>query len=129
MSNVTFVRQGPFLLVQFNTTCDDALPTCDAMCCRMRPYFNVKIYEWEAFKYKTEIQDGIRVLIAKPNGDCLYLDGARCSIYNDRPHQCRAWHCSPEGNKDDPQITKRENGWLLVVGSNEVLSELNKKEP
>jgi Fe-S-cluster containining protein len=95
----------------------------------MRPYFNVKIYEWEAFKYKTEIQDGIRVLIAKPNGDCLYLDGARCSIYNDRPHQCRAWHCSPEGNKDDPQITKRENGWLLVVGSNEVLSELNKKEP
>lgn len=121
---ITLVRQGPFLLVQFNTTCEQSLPACDAMCCRMRPWFNVKVNEDEAHLYHTEIKDGVRVLSAMPNGDCVYLHNARCSIYASRPHQCRQWHCSPKGNQDDRQIIDRANGWLLMVGSDEVIKKL-----
>jgi hypothetical protein len=99
----------------------------------MRPYFNVKIHEWEIHKYITTTQEtpqGTQLTLGyKSNGDCAYLENSRCSIYANRPHQCRAWHCSPKGNANDPQIIDRANGWLLVVGSNEVFNELNKKEP
>lgn len=124
MNKVTFVRQGPFLLVQFNTTCDDALKVCNAMCCRMRPYFNITVNDDEAHKYATVISQGSRILDAKPNGDCVYLQGNRCSIHEDKPQNCRNWHCSPYGNIEDKGITKRANGWLLVVGSDEVLGKL-----
>lgn len=122
---VTFVKQGPFMLVQFNTTCDESLPVCKAMCCRMRPFFNVILTEEEILSYEAKNYKGQLVLQSTPNGDCVYLKDNRCSIYETRPENCRNWHCSPKGHEDNPEITKRANGWLLVVGSDEVLNELS----
>jgi len=114
---IDFVRQGPFMLIQFNASCDEALPVCQAMCCRMRKYYSVPLTPDEAKLLRgtwTE-KDGqaVCLLDGEENGDCVYLSGDRCLVYDDRPQACREWHCSPQGGLSDPEIVKRENGWVL----------------
>lgn len=113
MNQIAFVRQGPFMLVQFNSSCTDALPVCGAMCCRMRKYYSVHLTGDEALRLESELHEGVWLLAGTKDGDCVYLKDSRCSIYEDRPQGCREWHCSPQGGMDDPSITKREQGWVL----------------
>ena len=113
MSEIAFVRQGPFMLIQFNSSCDEALPVCQAMCCRMRKYYSVHLTAEESTRLDCHEQDGVFLLAGLENGDCAYLEGNRCSIYAERPKACAEWHCSPQGGLADPQITKREQGWVL----------------
>jgi hypothetical protein len=110
---VELVRQGPFLLLQFNMGCLEALPACGAQCCRMRPEFSVPLTEEELAWMPSEIMGEIRVLAGTPEGDCWYLKDSRCSIYDRRPKACREWHCSPRGGLMDPEIVKRDAGWAL----------------
>jgi uncharacterized protein len=38
------------------------------------------------------LPDGAASLRERPNGDCVFLDGAGgCAVYGDRPRQCRTW--------------------------------------
>lgn len=37
--------------------------------------------------------EGQFVLAAKDNGDCVYLGDNGCTIYDDRPEQCRNFDC------------------------------------
>jgi|SRR5215469_11937575 len=118
MGRIDFVRQGPFLLLQFNSSCNDALPICQAACCRLRKYYSVHLTEEEATRLEctwTATKDGgaVALLDGTAEGDCVYLKDSRCSIWDERPQDCRNWHCSPQGGLEDPEITRRENGWVL----------------
>jgi Fe-S-cluster containining protein len=109
---VDLVRQGPFLLLQFNMECKEA--PCQAMCCRMRPQFSVPVTEDEASWMQTVKMGERAVLAGTDTGDCVYLIDSLCSIYERRPEACRNWHCSPQGGLLDPEITKRDAGWALI---------------
>lgn len=37
--------------------------------------------------------------LREPAKDCMFLDGARCSVYPARPNQCRTWPFWPENLK------------------------------
>lgn len=124
MSAITFVRQGPFLLLQFNMSCAEALPVCQAMCCRMRRWYNVHLTseEIEHGGYETQTWESGKVVLKQtPEGDCIYLKDSKCSIYSRRPKDCVAWHCSPGGNPGDESITKRAQGWIMVPGTEAML--------
>lgn len=50
--------------------------------------------EIEAFEDKYVRKIGIRKSLREfPNGDCVFFDtdARRCSVYDDRPRQCRTW--------------------------------------
>lgn len=118
MGSIDFVRQGPFMLIQFNAPCVEAIETCQAACCRLRKYYSVHLTVEEAQRLRCTWhaqRDGTAVALLDGNedGDCFYLSGNRCLIYEERPKACREWHCSPKGGLEDPEITKRENGWVL----------------
>ena len=34
--------------------------------------------------------------LKNPKGDCVFLEGKRCSVYEGRPAQCRTWPFWPE---------------------------------
>lgn len=109
---IRLVRSGEFTLLQFNGPCEEMVSQCGALCCRMRRYYSVQLEDDE--RHPSMINaEGKRVLVGKPNGDCIYLEGNKCGIYDTRPKGCREWHCSPEGGLTDPEITKRNNGWVL----------------
>ena len=117
MTILNFVRMGPFLMLQFNTSCEEALPLCQAMCCRMRKWYNVHLTDDEirSGQYRTQTWDTGQVVLAETSeGDCTYLEAGRCSIYSRRPRDCQRWHCSPRGNPDDPLIEVRGQGWMMV---------------
>lgn len=110
---IELVRQGEFLLLQFNCGCDEALPACQAMCCRMRKYYSVELTAEEQGRFLWHEWEGKKVLEGKPNGDCYYLEGDRCGVYDGRPQGCKEFHCSPRGGESDPLITRRDQGWAL----------------
>lgn len=109
---IQLVRSGEFTLLQFNGPCD--VSECGALCCRMRRYYSVALEDDELQKYPHQKNgQGQNVLIGQENGDCVYLRENKCLIYEHRPKGCREWHCSPGGGLTDPEITKRNNGWVL----------------
>lgn len=110
---VTFVRQGEFMLLQFNSSCEEARPVCQSMCCRMRRFYSAHLTEEEAVRFRWQDWAGTKVLEGTETGDCFYLKDGLCSVYEERPKACREWHCSPQGGLDDPDISKREQGWVL----------------
>lgn len=118
---VELVKIGPAMFLQFNCDCSDALPYCQAMCCRMRMAYNVELTEEEAIRLKglDAENDGrkLKVLPVKDMGswDCAYLtDDSKCSVQEEKPSHCRDWHCSPKGNRDDPTVTRRDMGWMMM---------------
>src|SRR5271157_249881 len=107
------------MFLQFNCNCEDALPYCQAMCCKMRYIYNAKISEDEANSFKNIVvknKDGeqVRVLQWKPDFTCIYLEENKCSIHSAKPYSCRSEHCSPRGNPNDESIVKRDKGWMLL---------------
>lgn len=101
------------LVVQFNASCEDALPYCKAVCCKGRGHTWLELEEDEAVKFRHD-RDAAGRLILRADGDrCSYLaEGDLCSVHEDKPHFCAAWHCSPGGVGEN--ITKRGEGWALI---------------
>lgn len=117
---IELVKEGPVMFLQFNCNCDDALPYCQAMCCRMRMAYNVELHpeEVEKFKGNQQIVNN-RELYVLPikdatTWDCSYLSDCRCTVHEDKPKRCRGWHCSPRGNINDETITKRDKGFAIM---------------
>ena len=108
---IDIVWNGVFSRLELNTSCMDALHLCHGMCCTRRAGFSVKLEEDERSSYLNT--NG--VLASTPDGmACVYLKEGKCGIYERRPRMCRAWHCSPQGQKDDDQIKRRDAGWMLL---------------
>ena len=88
---------------------DIVLPceSCTA-CCRgaMR---TVVIYPDENHdRWKTRLlpKPGWRMLSNQPNGDCVYITDAGCSIWDDRPRSCRHYDCRVEMDRLDDHVAK-----------------------
>ena len=110
---IQVVWNGVFASVQFNCACVDALSLCHGMCCTRRAGYSVELEDDELEKY----QHKNGVLAAKEDGmSCFYFDNEQgiCSIHPNRPKMCRRWHCSPEGQKTDAEIERRDAGWMLL---------------
>lgn len=103
------------VVLQFNTTCLDALPYCHAMCCRNRDKFNVPLEPDEVDKFKSwsvwDWDKNLYLLQYNDLKECTYLCDDLCMVHDDKPRGCSKWHCSPEGKGEG--ITIRANGWTM----------------
>lgn len=60
--------------------------------------------------YKTEPHpyiQGAFMLAHKPNGECIYLEGSRCSIHDRAPLLCRAADCRSIALKYDFETARK----------------------
>lgn len=86
---------GAYLV--FDADCLDCLPYCRAQCCAM---VGTVIYPDEIAEsgLLTDFDPsmGQSVLRRDADGRCHYLDrgSCTCSVYEDRPRTCQAFHCS-----------------------------------
>ena len=63
-------------------------------CCRWGSDMAIRpILDNTELGLECEYDKGQFVLKAKPNGNCVYLGKGGCTIYEDRPKQCRAFDC------------------------------------
>lgn len=113
---IEMIFDGEVQLLQFNCSCDDALPYCRAMCCRHRPYFNVLLEPHEITKYEStaHLQHPDLFVLQENGTRCTYLDdnSCRCAVHDDKPKSCSRYHCSPGGVGDG--INLRDVGWMLL---------------
>lgn len=111
---IELIFDGQQLVLQFNCSCQDALPICKAACCRYRPFFNVSVSEDEKSKYLTQPNpDDDKMHILQHRGcNCVYLDESLCSVHQDKPSVCSSWHCSPHGVGEG--VTNRQQGWVML---------------
>ena len=57
---------------------------------RISKYFKISVNNFK--KNYCEYSNGyLHLKEIHSNGNCQFLDNKRCSIYNDRPTQCRTW--------------------------------------
>jgi hypothetical protein len=110
--SIDLVHDSISLSMQFNCSCDDALPFCKAQCCRLRSLYGVPIESDEVHKFKTDVHGDLVILQKKVDDSCTYLENDRCSVHVDKPKNCSNWHCSPGGVGEG--ITVRANGWILL---------------
>lgn len=117
---IEIVDQDGLMLLQFNCACEDAMPYCKGMCCRMRGVYNVALLPGEENKFKSEPHPktpGLNIIASKQNKQmsCAYQDDSNgfCMVHNDKPVGCSKWHCSPEGG-DPMVITHRDGGWVML---------------
>lgn len=115
---IDIVNDGVQMFLQFNTSCEDALPFCRGMCCAYRPMYNVELKKTELGKGFLEItMDHLpgRTFLDYfvNNGHCMeHLKDASCRIHHIKPEACKITHCSPEGKGEG--ITIRQKGWRLI---------------
>jgi Fe-S-cluster containining protein len=109
---IDVVFNGVFSTLQFNCSCEDALPVCKAICGRMRIAGGATAMLEESEKDKFQNLDG--QLLADPRTRaCVYLgEDCKCTVHDDKPKICKAWHCSPGGKGEG--IKYRSTGWLLA---------------
>jgi hypothetical protein len=104
------------MLLQYNCSCIEALPYCQAMCCRMQQFYSAKITKEEAETLAhTRIVKDILVMPTKQDNssECEFLsDEKKCKIHFDKPQACKEWHCSPKGVGDNLKV--RAQGWILL---------------
>lgn len=86
---------GTYLL--FDCDCTDALPFCRAQCCALKGTA-ITPDEYDEGKYFSEWSDEINAMVLRRDSDgrCCYLnrENCSCSIYNQRPQVCQAFHCT-----------------------------------
>lgn len=86
---------GAWLL--FDCDCKDALPYCQAQCCALIGT-KVQPEEEERLGALIEWDDIHGMVIMKRDADgfctCLNRETRTCNIYEQRPHTCRAFHCT-----------------------------------
>ena len=107
---------GPVL--QFNSSCNDALPYCKGMCCGNRNLYNTNLTIEESKKFQSF------TLGHRPNEkfiqydpltrNCVYQDltTGKCWVHDDKPKECQIWHCSPGGVGDN--LVRRDRGWFML---------------
>lgn len=110
------LREGKLNILQFNTNCEDALPYCQAACCRNRGRYAAVLEEDEKEKYSYMLRVTnkglVPVVASNSDGTCCYLTpDSKCFVHNDKPKICKQWHCSPGGKGEGIKI--RDNGWGL----------------
>ena len=112
---IDMVLEEGDVVLQFNTTCQDALPYCKAMCCRNRDKFNVPLTSEERDKFKhwhyTMGYESTYLLQYNKEKECVYLCNDLCKVHSDKPSGCQSWHCSPGGKGEG--ITVRGDGWTM----------------
>ena len=102
-------------VLQFNCSCEDALPYCRAMCCKGRPVYNILVppdredLEREPHPYNPTLS----VLPTKGNRCCYLTNDNMCSIHEKKPPICSTWHCSPGGVGEN--LTQKCGGWNLRI--------------
>jgi hypothetical protein len=113
---------GQQQLLQFNCSCDDALPYCKAMCCRNRPAYNVLLNKEEEEQFGKQLpypHDSDLKILDHTGGHCIYLtEECRCSVQETKPAICKRWHCSPGGVGEG--IDLWDSGWALVPGKGDI---------
>lgn len=108
------------MYLQFNTSCEDALPYCKAMCCRIQSVYSAQMTSEEAKKFGCrtfETQDKDILIMPTKNSpvqnECRHLkENHLCGVHATKPATCRSWHCSPQGKGDG--VTVFAQGWLLL---------------
>ncbi len=76
------------------------------LCCKLmtplRPEFGDKIeeYDWARW-YDGDGTFRSFILMRKPNGDCVYLTDAGCSIHDRAPSICREFDCRSAWSNSD----------------------------
>lgn len=115
--DIVHTTAGPTL--QFNCSCEDALPYCRGMCCGMRHLYNTNLTEEESKEFKsfTHPKRPGEFFLAFDVRDqkCVYQDRdyGTCNLhFTKKPAQCVNWHCSPGGVGDG--IVKRDRGWFML---------------
>jgi hypothetical protein len=114
---IEVIHNGVFTILQFNTSCEDALPTCKGMCCGLRAGYNVLLQPGEEKEFDSvphPLHPGRFMLTSDPKDmHCVYQDKTNgfCTIHATKPQGCRDWHCSPGGVGE--RIVKRDKGWFL----------------
>lgn len=103
--------------IQFNCSCEDALPYCHAVCCKHRPDYNIALDDEEIKKFAdTSIRHPtiphINLMAYSKDGHCVHLENCKCSVHEAKPSICKQWHCSPGGVGEG--IVIRDEGWSLV---------------
>jgi len=122
---LVFVDQLPVL--QFNCSCEDALPYCNALCCRRRPDYNMALEGVDEMKRFAD--SSIRHptlplvrLMAYKDGACIHLDGCKCAVHAQKPSICKRWHCSPGGIGEGIEI--RDGGFSFVTVHGDLQHEM-----
>lgn len=102
-------------IIQFNCSCQDALPICRAMCCKGRPLYNILVPSDRKDLKTTQHPYNSKLTVLETNGNrCGYLTNENmCSIHNNKPEICRTWHCSPDGVGEN--LTHKCGGWNLRI--------------
>jgi Fe-S-cluster containining protein len=115
---IELVWDGVFTRIEFNCSCLEALPFCNAMCCRQRPGYSIELEDHELSKFAHKSHPSypdIQLVQTAGNGlDCIYLEDGKCSVHTDKPEMCQKWHCSPRGEVSDSRIERRDAGWMLM---------------
>lgn len=62
-------------------------------CCQSETMVALTPEEIHSGKYQKVMFGDVAHLPHKDNGDCVYLDNGKCSIYQDRPAVCREYDC------------------------------------
>lgn len=115
---IEIVQTGILTILQFNTSCEDALPFCKGMCCGLRVGFNVLLEPGEEKEYDSISHpryEGRFMLASDPvDQHCVYQDKktGHCTIHTTgKPKGCRIWHCSPGGI--GAEVVSRDKGWFM----------------
>jgi Predicted Fe-S-cluster oxidoreductase len=111
---IELVNDNGQVFLQFNCSCLDALPYCQAICCVGRPKYNVELLFSEWGKYPGRTQGTIEVLDYQDDGHCVYHEPNTnlCAIHSTKPIMCKVTHCSPGGVGEG--LLNRQKGWLLT---------------
>lgn len=116
--DLVHIDQATFL--QFNCSCEDALPTCKGMCCGMRPLYQARLTDEEVLEsdgivQAIQINDSSFVAYDEQTSHCVHQDmnTRLCNVQSigHKPQACVQWHCSPKGKGEG--ITVRGMGWVL----------------
>ena len=131
--------------LRFHGTCLEALPFCEAMCCRHQWEVKVSEGEYKSNRYRAgrfcDLTDRecdsnsdscphLRyILEKKADRSCVYLNEEnRCSIYQDRPQACRnfscsgGWHLGSTFPPDEKKAGEESNATLLTKMTKETFT-------
>lgn len=85
------------IFLRFDCDCTHALPVCQAQCCAL-PGTVVFSNELSELDYPVEWDESINNFVLRRDSDgfchCLDKNKRLCTIYKDRPHTCREFHCT-----------------------------------
>ena len=106
---------GAYLL--FDAECLDCLPYCRAQCCGLiGTVISPDEYHSEMYEAYWDERTQAMVLKRDADGMCYALDRdtKRCSIYENRPHTCKQFHCTRDASARGWKLNNsvsRQSSW------------------